>query len=122
MIKVELPPNSQSFILWDRNLTDFLKFVAALFVAFGHYCGYCSANKIHNVICDTVSIISPQFGYLGVAFFFLLSGYGLMMSDWKNHLRFTDFLKRRLSKIYLPAVLVSSIWLIINLVIDTTGG
>lgn len=45
-----------------------------------------------------------------------------MMSDKKKHLEFGAFIRRRLSKTYLPAVLVSVIWLGINMVINETGG
>lgn len=45
-----------------------------------------------------------------------------MMSDRKKHLGFGAFIQRRLSKTYLPAVLVSAIWLGINIVINETGG
>jgi peptidoglycan/LPS O-acetylase OafA/YrhL len=56
-------------------------------------------------------VLSTQGGYLGVAVFFFLSGFGLMESDIKRHLTLFQFLKKRLSKIYLPAVLVTAIWL-----------
>lgn len=122
MLTLKYSSAEQSSITFDRNVTDVLKFIACLMVALGHYCGYCSVNDIHNVFIDAIRIVSPQFGYLGVALFFLLSGYGLMMSDKKKHLVFGAFIRRRLSKTYLPAVLVSVIWLGINMVINETGG
>ena len=122
MLTLKYSSAEQSSITFNRNVTDVLKFIACLMVALGHYCGYCSVNDIHNVFIDAIRIVSPQFGYLGVALFFLLSGYGLMMSDKKKHLEFGAFIRRRLSKTYLPAVLVSVIWLGINMVINETGG
>ena len=53
---------------------------------------------------------STQGGYLGVAIFFFLSGYGLMKSEQQRHLSPFSFLKRRLIKTYIPAVVVSIIW------------
>lgn len=119
MVKFENVPKTQDYILFDRNLTDLLRFVACLMVAMSHYAGYALVNGMGNPI---YSIVAANGGYIGVALFFLLSGYGLMMSDMKKHLGVVGFLRRRLSKTYLPAVLASIIWLIINLVIDTTGG
>lgn len=122
MLTFKLSSTEQSSITFDRNVTDVLKFIACLMVALGHYCGYCSVSNVHNVFVDAIRVVSPQFGYLGVALFFLLSGYGLMMSDKKKHLEFGAFIRRRLSKTYLPAVLVSVIWLGINIVINEMGG
>lgn len=122
MLTFKLSSTEQSSITFDRNVTDVLKFIACLMVALGHYCGYCSVSNVHNVFVDAIRVVSPQFGYLGVALFFLLSGYGLMMSDKKKHLEFGAFIRRRLSKTYLPAVLVSVIWLGINIVINEIGG
>lgn len=120
MITLQRVPREQNTILFDRNVTDMLKFVSCLMVAMSHYSGYALANGISSsIIYQAIAAIG---GYLGVAVFFFLSGYGLMMSDQKHHLGFGDFLKRRLSKTWLPAVLVSAIWLGINMVIMSNGG
>lgn len=109
--------NNTNHIILDRNLTDFLKFIACIMVALSHYCGYALVNGVSSSFIYRV--IAATGGYLGVAVFFFLSGYGLMMSDIKRHLEPFDFLKRRLSKTYLPAVLVSVIWLLIALIVNT---
>lgn len=112
--------NKKSGILLDRGFTDILRFVACCMVALGHYAGYSIAELgVHNFICD---IAVALFGYLGVALFFFLSGYGLMMSFQRRHVSFKDFVTRRLSKTWLPAVLASGIWLVINLLMFGTGG
>lgn len=100
----------------DRNFTDLLKFVACIMVAMSHYSGYALANGVSSNI--VYKLIAATGGYLGVAVFFFLSGYGLMMSDIKHHLSLLDFSKRRLSKTWLPAVLVSAIWLGIAVFVD----
>lgn len=120
MLTIQCAPREQEAILFDRNLTDLMKFVACLMVAMSHYSGYALANGVSSSIL--YQAIAATGGYLGVALFFFLSGYGLMMSDMKHHLGFVDFLKRRLSKTWLPAVLVSAIWLGINMVIEANGG
>lgn len=106
---MQIPPqknsSSPTFIL-SRPLTDVLKISAAMLVAMGHYSGHAS----HFVINPIYQFFAAVGGYVGVAIFFLLSGYGLMMSEQKSHLKFWAFCKRRLSKIYYPVVLVSSIW------------
>lgn len=96
-------------IQFDRNLTDLMKFVACLMVAMSRYSGYVLANGISSNI--VYKVIAANGGYLGVAVFFFLSGYGLMKSNQKRHLGVADFFKRRLLKTYLPAVLVSALWL-----------
>lgn len=100
---------TQKNILLERNLTDFMKFIACVLVAMSHYSGYVLANDVSSAVAYKVIVATG--GYLGVAVFFFLSGYGLMISDLKNHLGFWDFIRRRLKKTYLPAVLVSAIWL-----------
>lgn len=99
---------AQGFVL-DRGLTDLLKFISAIMIAIGHYSAVVSDmsnNPIYHVL--------PQFtGYVGVAIFFFLSGYGLMMSEKKKHLDLLRFLKKRLSKVYLPVVMVTLIWQIV---------
>lgn len=101
--------NHEESVILSRGFTDIIKFAAALLVAFGHYSSYAlefSSNPIYKV---TVLFA----GDLGVALFFFLSGYGLMMSERKHHLAFWPFLKRRLSKVYLPVVFVTFVWQLI---------
>lgn len=117
MILFQFAPKEQSSILFDLNTTDVLKFVACIMVAMSHFAGYASVAGFSNPL---YAVIAANCGYLGVALFFL-SGYGLMMSDQKKHLSLMDFLKKRLSKTYLPAVLVSFIWLLINVLINVNG-
>ena len=111
-------PEEQTEIQLQRNFTDILRFVACCMVAIGHYSGYAIAKLgANNIFYD---IAAAQFGYLGVALFFFLSGYGLMKSVSNKTPSFVSFLSRRLSRTYLPAVLVSILWLIISILV--TGG
>lgn len=95
----------------NRNFTDLLKLLAALMVAAGHYCAYAVSHGHGNVVYSVLASIG---GYIGVAIFFFLSGYGLMMSEKKRHTPFLSFIKKRLVKLYFPAVLVSAIWGIVR--------
>lgn len=64
-------------------------------IALHHY-------SIDRVIAGThnpiYQLLSTQGGWLGVAIFFFLSGYGLMKSELKNHIEFVPFVKKRLLK------------------------
>lgn len=57
--------------------------------------------------------MSAQAGFIGVAVFFFLSGYGLMESEQKTHLNLLQFFKRRFLKIYLPVITVTCLWTLI---------
>lgn len=60
-----------------------------------------------------MKLLSTQGGFLGVSIFFFLSGYGLMYSTLSQELNFKSFIKRRLTKVYLPAVFISLLWVLI---------
>lgn len=99
--------NTSKVITFDRNLTDLVKFLSCLMIALHHYSQGMVVAGSHNPFYQ---LFSTQGGWLGVAIFFFLSGYGLMKSDMKHHLEPIPFFKKRLMKTYLPAVLVSLLW------------
>lgn len=115
-IEIQKTSISQNDIYLDRNVTDALKFIACLMVAMSHYSGYVLANDLSSNII--YKVIAATGGYLGVAIYFFLSGFGLMKSEMKHHLSPQEFIKRRLVKTWLPAVLVSAIWLGIAWMVD----
>lgn len=90
-IEIQKTSISQNDIYLDRNVTDALKFIACLMVAMSHYSGYVLANDLSSNII--YKVIAATGGYLGVAIFFFLSGFGLMMSDMKHHLSPQEFIK-----------------------------
>ena len=93
----------------DKQLSSLVKFSAALTVALHHYSQYVCANDLSE--CIIYKLFSSQGGYLAVGVFFFLSGYGLMESEKKKHLPTAAFLKKRLLRVYLPALLVTLLWL-----------
>lgn len=93
----------------DRSITDILRVLSCVMVALSHYCGYAVANGVSSSII--YKAIAANGGYIGVAIFFFLSGYGLTRSEQKKSLTLGCFLKKRLSKVYIPTVLVSCLWL-----------
>ena len=93
----------------SRVWSDWLKVIAAILVAVSHYA---TVIVVNNHWSDSQFLrLFCQGGYLGVAIFFFLSGYGLMESEAKHHLGFCEFVKHRLSKVYLPFLLVSVLWI-----------
>ena len=81
MAIVQITRNSTNTIALSRGLTDSLKFIAALMVAFGHYAGYALPYTENCIYRLTVMFA----GNVGVALFFILSGYGLMKSELYRH-------------------------------------
>lgn len=76
----------------DRTLSSAIKFIAAVIVALHHYSLYICANNLSDSII--YKFLSAQGGFLAVAIFFFLSGYGLMESEKHRHLPFNKFLKK----------------------------
>lgn len=99
--------NTSAHITLDHSLTDLVKFLSCLMIALHHYSQGMVVAGTHNPIYQ---LFSTQGGWLGVAIFFFLSGYGLMKSDIKNHFGIISFFRKRLLRTYLPAVIVSLIW------------
>lgn len=101
--------NKSDKIILDRGLTDTIKFLASVMIALHHY----SQLVLSTGVSDNLiyKLFSTQGGYLGVALFFFFSGYGVMMSDIKNHFSLVQFFKKRILKIYRPVVLITIVWL-----------
>lgn len=93
----------------SKDWCNWAKLVAALLVAVSHYS---TCIVINNHWSDSSFLrFWCQGGNIGVAIFFFLSGYGLMESEKKHHLGVVEFLKKRLSNVYLPVLLVSVCWI-----------
>lgn len=99
--------NKSNKIVLDQNVTNLIKFLSSVMIALHHYSQYMVKEGTHNPIYQ---MLSTQGGWLGVAIFFFLSGYGLMKSDLKNHQSPICFFKKRFQKVYIPAVVISIVW------------
>lgn len=84
---------------------DGLRLVAALMVALHHYAGTARVDRPGNVIWERpASDIFPNFfpvatyGWLGVEFFFVISGFVICMSSWGRRPR--DFFVSRVIRLY----------------------
>lgn len=92
-----------------------LKGVFALAVVFCHLAQNSEAGNLFR--------LSSHDGYLSVAIFFFLSGYGLQ-KQFINKENYKDgFLKKRLTPIVLPYVFISvAYWVMFRLIYDFTAG
>lgn len=109
---------------FNREWCDWMKLIAAVLVALSHYSTVIVINNHWSD--DSILRFMCQGGYIGVAIFFYLSGYGLMESESKRHLSLLEFVKRRLSKVYMPVLMVSLMWipiyyLFVNKSMDTVS-
>ena len=104
-------------LLIDKNFSDYLKFFTSLLILTHHYTqemmGEYLACADRDFLWAIVYVIRLLGGFIGVAIFFFLSGYGLMESEQKRTLNFGQFIKKRLIKLYLPVLLVSLVWVFI---------
>lgn len=86
-----------------------LKFISAIIIAIHHY----AQCFVHYVPTSGFGwqILSSQGGYLGVAVFLFLSGYGLMESEKKRHLTLIEFINRRLKKVVFPVAILAILYI-----------
>lgn len=96
----------------NKDVSDFLKIISALLVMFSHYFNLKAQSGLGLNTLEWC--IRSQGGNVGVAVFFFLSGYGLMLSEMRSHLSAVHFFRRRFCKIYLPVLLVTALWLPIS--------
>lgn len=90
------------------DASNLLKIVACIMVILSHYFTMEIQSGNSNAIYKTVSSLG---GSMGLAIFFFLSGYGLMQSELRKPLTVWQFCNRRLSKVYIPVVLITAIWM-----------
>lgn len=108
-MKISISKRVNNNIYFDRGLTDIVKLLCCLLVAASHYAQHCIVVNNHEGFL--LKLLAAQGGYLGVAIFFFLSGYGVMNSLTRKSISFVDFAKKRLSKVYIPAVSISVFWI-----------
>lgn len=98
-----------------RNLTDVVKWIAAVAVVINHLCIF----YMHNPTLAT----ELRFGSLSVSIFFFLSGYGLICSySLKGEKYLKNFLVHRMSKIIIPLLTAYAIHIPLLSIINNKGG
>jgi len=80
------------------DIVDFLKGFSMLTIVLYHY-----LNKID---LPSYLLTASRFGGTGVHLFIFLSGFGLYLSHLRKAISYPAFLKRRLSKVYLPYIII----------------
>lgn len=85
-----------------------LKAVGCLIIVTHHYTLH--QGDVHNNVFNEFSTLAC--GYIAVALFFFLSGYGVMESEKRNRLPILTFLRRRLSRVYIPFVITNILFII----------
>jgi len=80
------------------DIVDFLKGFSMLTIVLYHY-----LNKLD---LPPYLLTASRFGGTGVHLFVFLSGFGLYLSHLRKPINYIAFLKRRLSKVYLPYIII----------------
>ncbi|MGF6356118.1 peptidoglycan/LPS O-acetylase OafA/YrhL [Paenibacillus sp. 4624] len=88
-----------------RDVSNQLKGIAILFVVLGHLC-------LLGII-TMPSTIFEYAGVWGVTIFLMMSGYGLMSSYLNKGIKLS-FLYKRLNKVWVPYVVITLVWVILD--------
>lgn len=98
-----------------RNLTEMVKWIAAITVVISHLCTFYMHNPTLATEC--------RFGSLSVSVFFFLSGYGLICSyNLKGEKYLKGFLIHRMGKIIIPLLTAYMIYIPLLSIINSRGG
>ena len=95
---------------------DGLKIFFALGVVLYHYWGWEGTGKVSN--CPKLSAFIYMYGWLGVEFFFILSGF-LMEHTYRkiiDNLSFFQFMGRRLKSLYAPYLCAECLGVLVTFV------
>jgi peptidoglycan/LPS O-acetylase OafA/YrhL len=101
--------NNKVFTITTSNA---LKAFSCILIVIHHYCLF---TGLHSVLGNFFASVC---GYIAVGVFFFLSGYGLMESDQKRHYTAIDYIKKRLSKVYIPFIVINIIYVIMALTMN----
>lgn len=110
---IELSANTNHEIAFDKGVTDVIKLMSIAMIAIHHFLQYALTRGNGGAFS---SLYCSQAGYLGVALFFFLSGYGVMKSHQRHQMSFGEFVNKRLLKIILPMLLANLLWAVFLLV------
>lgn len=106
-MKIELSANINHDIAFDKGVTDVIKLLSIAMIAIHHFLQTALTRGDGGAFS---SLYCSQAGYLGVALFFFLSGYGVMKSHQRHQMGFGEFVNKRLLKIILPMLLANLLW------------
>jgi peptidoglycan/LPS O-acetylase OafA/YrhL len=106
-MKIQLTPNREHIVVFDRGVTDVIKLLSIIIIASHHFFQTALTRGDGGLFA---SLYCSQAGYLGVALFFFLSGYGLTKSNQRHQMTFGEFINKRVLKIVLPMILANLLW------------
>lgn len=95
--------------------TNWLRSVAILTIMFSHFLPLVGLTYDDGLLSFTLN-----FGIIGVAIFFLLSGYSLMISKINKPNYLKGFIKKRLVRLYIPFLIVYLLDVIVMLIMGKT--
>jgi len=93
-------------IFLNRSVSEQVRGIAILFVVIGHI-------GVHTLVSKRDFLVLGEYG---VSLFFILSGFGLTLSCHSKKITFISFLKRRVSKVMIPYVLITCIILLLDFI------
>ena len=91
----------------SKDTSNIIKGLACLLIVAHHFCARLMGKGSTDMI---VNFIGLRGGVIGVTIFFFLSAWGLSESQNKNSYSFWMFVKRRLSKVYVPLVITNILY------------
>lgn len=95
-----------------KDSSNIIKGISCLLIVAHHFCSRLDGSGYYNIF---IHFIGVRGGVIGLTIFFFLSAWGLSESQKKNRYPFMVFAKRRLSKIFIPLLLTSTIYYFILL-------
>lgn len=87
----------------EKSVSTEMKAIAIIMVVAGHFL---------NAYYQIRPSLAIMFGTGGVTIFLMLSGYGIVSSYYKSGLHI-DYWTKKLSKIYVPYLIVTVVWILI---------
>lgn len=91
----------------SKDTSNIIKGLACLLIVAHHFCARLIGKGSDDLIINFIGI---RGGVIGVTIFFFLSAWGLSESQGKNQYSFNVFVKRRLSKVYVPLIITNIIY------------
>jgi peptidoglycan/LPS O-acetylase OafA/YrhL len=98
--------------VFSITISNALKAFSCILIVLHHYCLFSGSHSVLG------NFISSVWGYAAVAIFFFLSGYGLMESDGSHHYTAVKYIKKRLSKVFIPFIVINIIYVALALTIN----
>lgn len=128
-----------SRITITKEQTDFIKGIGILLIMFHNYFHWVAPNTgenefifdvqnvqnlfsaISNSYLETINFFFSFFGHYGVQLFVFISGYGLSKSYLTKQQSYPLFIKKRVSKIYPPFLIVISMLIVLKAITGSSA-